>query len=113
MLILPESAPDSRPSWFGFLMTIREDAPFTRDKLVRYLEEENIQTRNLFAGNLLRHPCFDELRAAGNGYRVVGGLSNTDAVMERSFWVGVYPGMTEEKLRYMADTIKEFIGKRR
>ncbi len=113
VLILPEAAPDSRPSWFGFLMTIRKGAPFCRDELVRYLEEKNIQTRNLFAGNLLRHPCFDELRAAGTGYRVVGGLSNTDTVMERSFWVGVYPGMTEEKLRYMADTIKEFVGKRR
>lgn len=113
VLILPEPAPGSQPSWFGFLMTVREEAPFTRDELVHYLEEKNIQTRNLFAGNLLRHPCFDELRAVGTGYRVVGGLSNTDRVMERSFWIGVYPGMTEEKVRYMADTIKKFIGERR
>lgn len=113
VLILPEAAPDSQPSWFGFLMTVRESAPFARDGLVRHLEEKNIQTRNLFAGNLLRHPCFDELRAAGTGYRVIGNLNNTDVVMERSFWIGVYPGMTEEKLRYMSETIKEFIAERR
>lgn len=113
VLILPEAAPDSRPSWFGFLMTVREEAPFSRDDLAKYLEDQNIQTRNLFAGNLLRHPCFDELRETGEGYRVAGSLSNTDAVMERSFWIGVYPGMTEEKLRYMAHTIKTFIEERR
>lgn len=113
MLILPEAAPDSRPSWFGFLMTIREGAPFSRDELAQYLEGKNIQTRNLFAGNLLRHPCFDELRAVGTGYRVIGTLSNTDQVMERSLWVGVYPGMTEDKLQYMAGAIREFIGERR
>lgn len=113
VLILPEAAPNSRPSWFGFLMTIRKNAPFTRNELVRYLEEKNIQTRNLFAGNLLRHPCFDELRTAGTGYRVAGGLSNTDMVMEQGFWLGVYPGMTEEKLQYMVDAIKEFIKERR
>lgn len=113
VLILPEATPDSRPSWFGFLMTVREDAPFSRDDLARHLEGQNIQTRNLFAGNLLRHPCFDELRETGEGYRVAGSLSNTDAVMERSFWIGVYPGMTEEKLRYMAHTIKTFIKERR
>lgn len=112
-LILPEAVPDSRPSWFGFLMTVREGTSFSRDELVRYLEEKNIQTRNLFAGNLLRHPCFDELRAEGTGYRVIEDLSNTDIVMERSFWIGVYPGMTEEKLQYMADAIKEFIEERR
>lgn len=113
VLILPEAAPDSRPSWFGFLMTVREGAPFSRDELARRLEEKNIQTRNLFAGNLLRHPCFDELRAAGTGYRVIGDLPNTDAVMEQSFWIGVYPGMTEEKLQYMAETIREFVEERR
>ena len=113
VLILPEAAPDSRPSWFGFLMTVRKEAPFSRDDLARYLEDQNIQTRNLFAGNLLRHPCFDELRETGEGYRVAGSLSNTDTVMERSFWIGVYPGMTEEKLRYMAHTIKTFIKERR
>lgn len=113
VMILPEATPDSLPSWFGFLMTVRQEAPFTRDELVQHLEEKNVQTRNLFAGNLLRHPCFDELRAAGTGYRVVGDLSNTDSVMERSFWVGVYPGMTGEKLRYMANVIKEFIEERR
>lgn len=113
VLILPEAAPASRPSWFGFLITLREDAPFDRNSMVRYLESRNIQTRNLFAGNLLRHPCFDELRQSGTGYRVVGSLSNTDTVMERSFWIGVYPGMTEEKLCCMADAIQEFIRERR
>lgn len=113
MLILPEAAPNSRPSWFGFLMTIRECAPFSRDELVGRLEGKNIQTRNLFAGNLLRHPCFDTLRAAGTGYRVAGELSYTDTVMERAFWVGVYPGMTKEKLQYIADTIRDFIRERR
>lgn len=112
VLILPEAAPNSRPSWFGFLMTIREEAPLRRNELVRHLEARNIQTRSLFAGNLLRHPCFDELRTAGRGYRVIGSLPNTDAVMERSFWIGVYPGMTEEKLRYMTESIKEFMKER-
>ena len=113
VLLLPEAVPDSRPSWFGFLITVRKGAPFRRDELTRYLEGRNIQTRNLFAGNLLRHPCFDELRAEGTGYRVIGDLANTDVVMERSFWIGVYPGMTEEKLRCMAETIKEFVEERR
>lgn len=113
VLILPEAAPNSRPSWFGFLMTVREEAPFSRNELVRYLDERNIQTRNLFAGNLLRHPCFDEMRATGAGFRKVGDLTNTDRVMERAFWIGVYPGMTEEKLQYMAAAVKEFIRKRR
>jgi len=108
VLLLPEEAPDSRPSWFGFLMTVQEDAPFRRDDLACYLEGKNIQTRNLFAGNMLRQPCFNELRASGEGYRIAGGLRNTDAVMERTFWIGVYPGMTEEKLRYMAEEIQRF-----
>ena len=108
-LILPEAVPGGRPSWFGFLMTVREDAGFSRDALVRHLEGKNIQTRNLFAGNLLRHPCFDEMRSAGTGWRTAGPLTNTDAVMERTFWIGVYPGMTEEMLRYMAEEILRFV----
>lgn len=109
VFILPEEAPDSRASWFGFLLTLRENAPFRREELVRHLEGKNIQTRNLFAGNMLRQPCFDRMRESGEGYRVAGELRNTDAVMERTFWIGVYPGMTEEKLRYMAEEIRRFV----
>ena len=109
VLILPEEAPDSRAGWFGFLMTVKENAPFCREALVRHLESKNIQTRNLFAGNMLRQPCFDELRKSGTGFRIAGSLQNTDAVMERAFWIGVYPGMTEEKLRYMAEEIRQFV----
>lgn len=109
VFILPEEAPDSRASWFGFLLTLRENAPFRREELVRHLEGKNIQTRNLFAGNMLRQPCFDGMRESGEGYRVAGELRNTDAVMERTFWIGVYPGMTEEKLRYMAEEIRRFV----
>ena len=109
VLLLPEEAPGSRASWFGFMITVREDAPFRREELVHYLEDRNIQTRNLFAGNMLRQPCFDGLREAGEGYRVAGELRNTDAVMERAFWIGVYPGMTGEKLRYMAEEIRRFV----
>lgn len=109
VFILPEEAPDSRASWFGCLLTLKEDAPFRREELVRHLEGENIQTRNLFAGNMLRQPCFDGMRASGKGYRVSGALRNTDIVMERTFWIGVYPGMTEEKLRCMAEEIRRFV----
>lgn len=109
VFILPEEAPDSRASWFGCLLTLKEDAPFRREELVRHLEGQNIQTRNLFAGNMLRQPCFDGMRASGKGYRVSGALRNTDVVMERTFWIGVYPGMTEEKLRYMAEAIRRFV----
>ena len=106
-LILPEPAAGSRPSWFGFLLTVREDAGFTRNELTRYLEEHKIQTRNLFAGNLLRHPAFATLEA-DRDYRVAGTLAQTDRIMNDTFWIGVYPGMTDEKLQYMADCIKAF-----
>ena len=106
--ILPEPTPNSDPSWFGFLLTVRENAGFTRDEIVDHLEKNGIQTRMLFAGNLLKHPCFDEMRAKGEGFRVVGELKNTDMVMERTFWVGVYPGMREEMVDYMADVILNF-----
>lgn len=108
-LILPEAQPNSNPSWFGFLISVKPDAGFTRNQLSEYLESRKIQTRNLFAGNLLKHPVFDGMRASGEGYRVVGDLSNTDFVMTNSFWIGVYPGMTGEMLHYMIDTIKEFV----
>lgn len=106
--ILPEPAPDAEPSWFGFMLTVRPEAGFTRTGLVQYLEAHNIQTRLLFGGNLVKHPCFDEMRRAGQGYRVVGSLRNTDAIMQDTFWIGVYPGMTQPMLQYMADTIRAY-----
>ena len=78
-----------------------------RNSLVRGLEEQGIQTRMLFAGNLTKHPCFDEMRSLGKGYRIVGSLENTDRIMRDSFWIGVYPGMTKEMLDCMADRIIE------
>ena len=107
-LILPEKEQRANPSWFGFLMTVREDAGFTRDELAQFLEERNIQTRNLFSGNYIKHPCFDEMRSAGEGYRVAGTLTNTDIIMSNSLWIGVYPGMNREKLDYMITSIREF-----
>ena len=100
-LILPEAAPNSRPSWFGFLISVRPGSGLDRNAMTRYLESKNIQTRLLFSGNLLRHPCFDPLRGT-DAYRVAGGLENTDFVMNHTFWVGVYPGMTDEMIDYMA-----------
>ena len=106
-LILPEPEPNSDPSWFGFLMTCQEGVD--RETVVRYIEDHGVQTRMLFAGNLIKHPCFDEMRATGEGYRVVGSLDTTDRIMRDTFWVGLYPGMTDEKLRYMARIILEAI----
>lgn len=103
--ILPEANEDSDPSWFGFLLTCQEG--IDRNKVVQYLEKNGIQTRMLFAGNLIKHPCFDKMRKTSKGYRVVDELINTDIVMEKSFWIGVYPGMTEEKVEYMLEKIKE------
>lgn len=106
-LILPVACPDSNPSWFGFLLTCREGVD--RNEVVRYVEDHGVQTRMLFAGNLIKHPCFDEMRKTGEGYRVVGNLENTDRIMKDTFWVGVYPGMTDEMIDYMAKVIKEAI----
>ncbi|MGD0281878.1 MAG: lipopolysaccharide biosynthesis protein RfbH [Dissulfurispiraceae bacterium] len=122
--ILPEPAPNSEPCWFGFLLTVRERAGFTRDQIVNHLESNGIQTRMLFAGNLLKHPCFDEMRKTGHGFRVVGSpavssdspiprfpdsaLPVTDRIMRDSFWVGVYPGMKEESIEYVIQKIKEY-----
>ena len=103
--ILPEPCPGSDPSWFGFLLTCREGVD--RNEIVPYIESKGIQTRMLFAGNLTKHPCFDQMRASGTGYRVVGNLENTDRIMRDTFWVGVYPGMTDEKIDYMAKVIRE------
>lgn len=105
-LILPEPAEGSKPSWFGFMMTCNG---IERKKIVPYIESRGVQTRMLFAGNLIKHPCFDEMRASGDGYRVVGSLENTDRIMNDTFWVGVYPGMTDEKLDYMIKVIKESV----
>ena len=104
-LILPEAAKNSDPSWFGFLITCIEGT--NRNELVRHLESKNIQTRMLFAGNLIRHPCFDELRKSGSGYRVVGNLDITDRIMNDTFWIGVYPGMTDEMIDKMQRIIIE------
>ncbi|MBE5987048.1 MAG: lipopolysaccharide biosynthesis protein RfbH [Paenibacillaceae bacterium] len=104
-LILPEACPGSRPSWFGFLITCNEG--IDRNQLVQYVESKGVQTRMLFAGNLTKHPCFNQMRESGSGYRVVGELKNTDRIMQDTFWIGVYPGMTDEMIDYMAKTIKE------
>lgn len=104
-VILPEACPGSDPSWFGFLITCKESVD--RNQVVQYVEDKGIQTRMLFAGNLTKHPCFDDMRKTGEGYRVVGDLSVTDRIMKDTFWVGVYPGMTDEMIDYMAKTIKE------
>lgn len=112
-LILPEPQPDSNPSWFGFLISVDDNATFTRNELTQYLEGKRIQTRNLFAGNLIKHPAFDEMRKNGTGYRVIDNLENTDFIMNNTFWIGVYPGMTAEMLQYMVDSIKEFINNRK
>ncbi len=104
-LILPEAQKDANPSWFGFLITCREGVD--KNKAVSYLEGHGVQTRMLFSGNLIKQPCFDELRKAKAGYRVIGDLENTDRIMERSFWVGVYPGMTDAMIDYMAKMLKE------
>ena len=101
-LILPEACPNSDPSWFGFLMTCREGVD--RKQVVGSVETAGVQTRMLFSGNILRHPCFDSLRGT-DAYRVVGGLENADRITNDTFWVGVYPGMTDEKLDYMAQAI--------
>lgn len=106
-LILPEACDNSAPSWFGFLITCREGVD--RNKVVSYIESKNIQTRMLFAGNLVKHPCFDEMRSTQTGYRIVDTLENTDRIMRDTFWVGVYPGMTDEMIAYMAQVILEAI----
>lgn len=102
-LILPEACEHSEPSWFGFLLTCKEGVD--RNAVVSYIEEHGVQTRMLFAGNLTKHPCFDQMRASGKGYRIAGDLSNTDRIMRDTFWVGVYPGMTDEMIDYMAEVI--------
>ncbi len=103
-LLLPQTIPGADPSWFGFLMTLQEGAPVSRNQLSGHLERNNIQTRNLFAGNLIRHPCFDSLKE-GTDYRIAAPLTNTDKIMNDSLWVGVYPGMEQKCLAFMVELI--------
>lgn len=107
-LILVTLQPNSDPSWFGFMMTVADGAKFSRNDLSEYLEKAGIQTRNLFAGNMTRHPLFADLQV-GKDYRVVGELKNTDKIMNDSFWIGVYPGMSAEKIKYIIDVIVRFV----
>lgn len=109
-LILPEPAKNSNPSWFGFLITVKENAGASRNEITQFLEGHNIQTRLLFSGNIIKHPCFDPIRGT-DAYRIVGGLENTDRIMENSFWLGVYPGMTEEMIDYMVKMLKEVLAR--
>ncbi len=109
-LILPVPCDNSNPSWFGFLITCNPEAGVSRNEMVKHLESHGVQTRMLFAGNLTKHPCFDEMRASGKGYRIVGDLKNTDRIMKDSFWIGVYPGMDIPRLKYMARMIQSFAG---
>lgn len=106
-LILPEACENSSPSWFGFLITCK--AGVNRNKIVSYMESKGVQTRMLFAGNLIKHPCFDQMRKEKKGYRVVGSLENTDRIMNDTFWVGVYPGMTDAMIDDMAEIIREAV----
>ena len=107
-LILPEPALNSDPCWFGFIISVRPESGIKRNKITRYIEEHNVQTRLLFSGNLIKHPCFDSIRGTDK-YRVVGELENTDFVMNNSFWIGVYPGMTDDMIDYMVQVIKEAV----
>ena len=109
-IILVEKQPLSDPSWFGFMITLKDGVKFSRNEIVEYLESSNIQTRNLFAGNMLRHPMFDSL-IKDKEYRVIGELTNTDKIMNDSFWIGLYPGMGDDAIDYMVEKIREFIVK--
>lgn len=107
---LVQTQPHSDPSWFGFMLTLRDAVTFSRNEIVEYLESNNIQTRNLFAGNMLRHPMFDSL-VENEEYRVVGELANTDKIMNDSFWIGLYPGMGDDAISYMISKIREYVTK--
>lgn len=109
-IILPKPAKSSKPSWFGFLISVRPETGLDRNKVTRFIESHNIQTRLLFSGNLIKHPCFDQIRGT-NRYRVVGDLKNTDFIMNNTFWVGVYPGMDDTMIDYMSDIIKKAVKK--
>jgi CDP-6-deoxy-D-xylo-4-hexulose-3-dehydrase len=106
-LILLQAQPNSDPSWFGFMITLKDGVNFSRNDISQFLEINNIQTRNLFAGNILRHPLFDTM-VEGVDYRVIGELRNTDKIMNDSFWIGLYPGMGDEAIKYMIQKIREY-----
>ncbi len=108
--VLPEAMKESDPSWFGFLLTVRDGKIVSRDRLVEHLEKNGIQTRMLFAGNLIKHPCFDEMRRDGTGYRVIGNLPVTDRIMRDTLWLGVYPGLNEAMIDHMIATIRCLMG---
>lgn len=110
-LILPESADGSNPSWFGFIVSVRPETGLNRNSVTSYIEKKNIQTRLLFSGNIIKHPCFDQIRGT-DAYRVSGTLDTTDFIMNNSFWVGVYPGMTDEMIDYMAQVIIEAVSQK-
>ncbi len=105
-LLLPQTPPHSEPCYFGYVITVRPDAGFKRGQLVEYLEAAKIETRNLFCGNLVRHPAYDEVQ-----YRIVGDLRNTDVIMNDTFFVGVYPGMTDDHLAYIGEIFRRFMEK--
>ena len=105
-IILPDAAEYSNPSWFGFLLSVKPESNCKRDDVTKYIEDHNIQTRLLFSGNIIRHPCFDNIRGT-EAYRQIGDLHVTDYVMNNSFWVGVYPGMTDSMIDYMVQIIIE------
>ncbi|WP_258865514.1 lipopolysaccharide biosynthesis protein RfbH [Helicobacter sp. MIT 99-5507] len=109
IFILPQATPNSQPSWFGFLITLKDGVNFSRNEIVEFLESKNIQTRNLFGGNMLLHPAFDSLKE-GIDYKVVGDLKNTNKIMKDSFWVGVYPGISNIEIEYIRDVIDDFMG---
>lgn len=109
-IILPEALENSDPSWFGFLISIRPEVGLSRDNVINYLENKNIQTRLLFSGNIIKQPCFNSIRNT-EAYRVVGSLKNSDYIVNNTFWVGVYPGMTDSMIDYMAQTIREAVDK--
>ncbi len=109
-LILPEPAENSDPSWFGFMISVKPETGLDRNEVTRYIEGKNVQTRLLFSGNVIKQPCFDEMRDT-DLYRVVGNLENTDFIVSNTFWVGVYPGMTDAMIDYMAEVIKEAVNR--
>ncbi len=101
--VLPEATSNSEPSWFGFPLAVRPEAPFSREEFIRHLDSCKIGTRLLFAGNLLRQPAYSKIE-----HRVVGSLAKTDFVMERLLWIGVYPGLTQPMIDYVLETIHAF-----
>ncbi len=106
LFILPEAEKGSSPSWFGFLLTVKDPKRLSRDEVVAHLESKGIQTRMLFAGNMIKHPCFDEMRKKSAGFRAQGELKNTDKIMNDAFWIGVYPGLDDNKIGFMVKELK-------